>query len=109
MLELLFNLFAVLEPFKLLVSALDDLVAHDGLRSLVNGSLQSRNVDLLSREKLKQSLLLLKAVCNQITVAVALFHALTKLLFVLRTALGDPDEDSLTEGFAFANHLGRMS
>lgn len=49
--------------------------------------------------------MLLETVRDQITVAVALVHTLTKLLFVPRAAFGDLNEDGRAERVTLANHL----
>ena len=108
LLKLCFNILTILEPLQLLIATLYDLIFDKILYSLVNSSLQSSQVNLLLTEQLKQSLLLLKPVSDHVSIAVTLVHALSKQLLVLRTALGDPLEDSSPELVSLLDHLGSV-
>ena len=90
------------------VRTLDDFVAHDCLHSLVYGRLESGYVDLLSTEKLKQCLLLLETVGDQITIGISLVHALAELLLVVRATLSHLHEYGLAERLSLANHVSCM-
>ena len=107
-LKLLLDFLAVLQPLQLFVTPIDNFLLHKILHSLLNCMLQSREVNLLSRENLVQRLLLLEPIRDHVSVAIPLVHPLIELAPVALSALGHLLKDGGSEGLPLLDHLSRV-